>query len=102
MGNPDHPEVNWTGSMSEPEVMEPYSAGSATSRLIRRLRDGHGKLSLPRDSHHSGMDRLWGVPFVGNYSEANDWNAQEMRNWDYYSHKRNVADDEDKKASRLT
>ena len=34
---------------------------------------------------------------MGNHSEANDWNAQEMRNWDYYSHKRNVADDEEKR-----
>ncbi len=96
VGNPDHPEVNWTGSMSEPEVMEPYSAGSATSRLIRRLRDGHGKLSRREIATIAAWIDL-GVPFVGNYSEANDWNAQEMRNWDYYSHKRNVADDEDKK-----
>lgn len=95
-GNEYHPDVNWIGSMTDPMPLKPYTAGSASSKLIRRLREGHGKL----DKRQIETIAAWidlGAPFAGSYTEANNWNTNEIRTWDYYSHKRHVAEDEDKR-----
>ena len=88
-GDPNHAVVNWIGTQSAPPMLPPYSAGSAKSKLITQLEAGHGKLKLTREE----MDKLeaWidlGVPFCGDYREANAWSKDEVARYDRYLSKR--------------
>lgn len=88
-GNPDHPLVNWISSQSAPPMLAPRSAGAVTSRLMSLLMAGHEGVKLSRDE----LDKLqaWidlGVPFCGDYVEANDWNDQERSKYEHFSQKR--------------
>lgn len=89
--------ITWISSLSEPTVLPPYSAGSAKSDLIRRLRNGHGNVKLSEEDMYKVMawiDLL--VPFVGNYKEANNWSQDDMDYYDYYYNKREKARDDDR------
>ncbi|NDV57312.1 hypothetical protein [Bacteroides sp. 519] len=97
-GNPHHPEVNWISSLSEPTILKPYFAGSATSNLIKRLENGHGGVTLTKneiETVSTWLDLL--VPFVGNYKEANDWTPDEMKYYEYYEEKQKKAQEENEK-----
>ena len=77
-GNWNHSLVNWIDSMSEPEMLPPYWRGSATSKLMAILRQGHEGVHLSReeiDKIACWIDLL--VPYCGDYVEANAWSAQE-------------------------
>ena len=92
MGQTDHPEVNWISALSEPSVLRPYSAGSATSNLIKRLKSGHGNTQLSQDE--IDVFALWIdllVPFISDYRQANNWTEQEKAYYDYYDKKREQA-----------
>jgi hypothetical protein len=70
-------------------MLAAYSAGSASSKLIQLLADGHEGVELSREE----MDKLcaWidlGVPFCGDYREANSWNSEEVAKYDRYMAKR--------------
>ena len=49
------PLVNWIPPQSAPPMLPPYSAGAATSGLMKLLREGHKGVHLPRGI---GQDRL--------------------------------------------
>ena len=91
-GDPDHPEVNWISSLSEPTLLEPYFAGSNTSNLIKRLDEGHGGTKLtPAEIHTVALwiDLL--VPQIGDYREANNWSEKDHQFYNYYEKKREDA-----------
>ncbi|MCX7824622.1 MAG: hypothetical protein N2689_03595 [Verrucomicrobiae bacterium] len=88
-GNPDHPLVNWVSAQSPPPMLPPYPAGSNRSKLIEMLDRGHNDVKLSREA----MDKLaaWmdlGVPFCGDYIEANAWTEEEKAKYQRYFEKR--------------
>ncbi len=92
-GQPN-PLVNWVAAQSVPEMIPPYSAGSASSRLIGMLREGHGGVSLSREE----FDKLccWidlGVPYCGDYAEAAAWTDDERALYEAFAEKRRVQED---------
>ena len=89
MGNPDGKWVKWISSQSRPTMLPPYFAGSATSPLIKELRKNHGKTQLSKQE----LDTLcaWidlGVPFCGDYLEANVWHPGDFDRYIRYQRKR--------------
>ena len=88
-GNPDHPEVNWISSLSEPTMLKPYSAGAATSNIIKRMESGHGGAKV--SSSEIRRVAMWIdllVPYVGDYRENNTWTKDEREYYDYYDNNR--------------
>jgi len=88
-GDPDHPLVNWVSAQSAPPMLQPYSAGSNESKLMEMLDKGHHDAKLTREE----MDKLaaWidlGVPFCGDYLEANAWTDDEKQKYQRYAEKR--------------
>lgn len=88
-GDPDHPLLNWVSAQSAPTQLPPYSAGSARSKLLEILDQGHEGVELSREE----LDKLaaWidlGVPFCGNYLEAHAWTAAEWEKYVHYANKR--------------
>ena len=88
-GKNSKPLVNWITSQSRPNMLPPYHKGSATSPMIALLRKGHGKTKLSKED----MDKLcaWidlGVPFCGDYMEANSWDKRGMAKYLRYQRKR--------------
>ncbi|MCF7974243.1 MAG: hypothetical protein K9N55_10540 [Phycisphaerae bacterium] len=81
--------VNWIEAQSRPSMLPPYYKGSAKSTLMKSLREGHGKTRLDQEA----LDKIaaWidlGVPFCGDYLEANAWNQAEMDKYMRYQRKR--------------
>lgn len=100
-GNPNE-EVNWISALSEPTLLKPYSGGSTQSRLIKRLKAGHGKTNLSSDEIYTvaaWIDLV--VPMIGDYREANNWTPEEHKYYDYYEQKREKARKEDAENIRL-
>lgn len=101
-GQPDHPEVNWISSLSEPTLLKPYHAGSHTSNLIKRLENGHQGTRLSKEE--IATVSLWldlCVPFVGDYREANNWTEEEEAYYTYYEKKAEKARLENEENIRL-
>lgn len=100
-GDADNKVLNWVTAASAPPVQKPYSAGSNTSRLFaERLDKGHCKTLATE-----GLARLatWvdlGVPFCGDYVEANAWDEKEKAKYELYLAKRTRADAEDRETVR--
>ena len=96
-GNADHPMVNWVSAQSAPPLQPPYAAGAALSRLVELLERGHEDVRLSREE----LDKLsaWidlGVPYCGDYEEANTWTAEERAKHERYAAKRRRGDEEDR------
>jgi len=88
IGNPNE-IVNWITSQSVPTLLPPYFAGSTKSKLIKMLEEGHGKTKLSK----AEIRRIatWidlGVPFCGDYKEANTWSEKDMKQYDHFLKKR--------------
>jgi hypothetical protein len=88
-GNDSGGSCIWVSSQSVPEMIPPYSVGSTASPMINKLLAGHEKVQLTREE----LDKLacWidlGVPFCGDYYEANAWTAEERAFYDRYQAKR--------------
>ena len=88
-GHPDHPVVNWVSAQSAPPMLPPNAAGANRSRLFEQLDKGHEAVVLTREE----MDKLaaWidlGVPFCGDYLEANIWNEAEQQKYAHFLAKR--------------
>ncbi len=45
IGTPSNSYIKWNSSMTKTEVLDPYTAGSAKSAMITKLKAGHGDLS---------------------------------------------------------
>ena len=81
--------VNWIDSQTGPSMLKPYSSGSAKSGLVDLLRDGHEGVEVTEEE--IDLISCWidlGVPYCGDYVEANDWNEQEMAKHERYFDKR--------------
>jgi hypothetical protein len=83
------PLVNWISPQSVPEQLPPYSAGAARSGLIELLQKGHEEVGLTNDEIRTLA--LWidlGVPYCGDYAEANAWSPAERQWYEYNQQKR--------------
>ena len=88
-GRDDHPLVNWVSAQSAPPMLKPNAAGSNRSKLIEILEKGHEGVALTREE----LDTIaaWidlGVPFCGDYLEANAWDDGEKRKYEHFAAKR--------------
>jgi len=97
-GQPN-PLVNWITAQSVPEMIPPYSAGSATSGLIALLRQGHQGVELSREE----LDKLccWidlGVPYCGDYTEAAAWTSEEEALHERFADKRRAQEDAERQS----
>jgi hypothetical protein len=83
------PRVSWVGAQSVPEMLPPYFAGAATSKLVRLLAEGHHGVELSQEER----DRIacWidlNVPYCGDYTEANAWSEADRARYQKYLDKR--------------
>ncbi|MDO5554010.1 MAG: hypothetical protein Q4G68_09615 [Planctomycetia bacterium] len=89
-GNCNH-LVTWLHAQDGPEMIAPYSTGAAVSGLLRLLRekdDNHKNLNISQEEIH--RIATWidlGIPFVGSYTEANNWPEDRKALWAYYGMK---------------
>ncbi len=88
-GDPGHPMVNWVSAQSAPPMQAVRSAGAGTSTLMQLLAAGHEGVVLSRQD----TDKIaaWidlGVPFCGDYMEANTWNVAELAKYQHFLRKR--------------
>jgi len=85
--------VNWVPSQSAPPMLPPYAYGSARSKIMVMLRHQHRGVKLTPDQ--LDMISCWidlGVPFCGNYEEANSWTAGEKALHERFTAKRRAMD----------
>ena len=96
-GQPEGKVVKWIGSQSVPTPLPPGFAGSLNSSLMELLEAGHYDVKLTRDESEQlacWIDLL--VPFCGDYTEANVWNAGEKEKYLRYDRKRQQQDELDR------
>lgn len=83
------PLVNWVSPQSAPPMLPPYSAGAATSGLMKLLADGHKNVHLSREEFEKiacWIDLV--IPYCGDYLEAHTWSAEELARYDGFLTKR--------------
>ncbi|HNY26324.1 MAG TPA: hypothetical protein PKH31_02980 [Candidatus Sumerlaeota bacterium] len=81
--------VNFYSAQTPPDMLPPYYAGSAVSEIFTLLEKEHGGAQLNKEE----FDKLacWidlGVPYCGDYEEANAWNEEEKAKYNHYLAKR--------------
>ena len=82
VGRPENPVVNWIHSASVPTPIPPMWKGARTSRLFtEKLDKGHAPGLTDAECRTLSCWVDLGVPFCGDYEEANAWNDQERRTW---------------------
>lgn len=86
-GDPDHPLLNWISAQTAPPMLPPYSAGSARSGLFGLLegKENHPRVALSQQEREKLA--AWidlGVPFCGDYRQANLWSEAEKEKYDRY------------------
>lgn len=72
--------VNWIDAQSAPEPLPPGFAGSARSGLLALLESGHQGVKL--SAEELATIACWidlGVPYCGDYGEANTWTREQRR-----------------------
>ncbi len=95
-GEAGHKVLNWVSAASAPQIQRPYSAGSNASGLFTNLLDkAHCKTITPEAVARLAMWVDLGVPFCGDYTEANAWDEKERAKYEQYKAKRDRADAED-------
>ena len=94
-GDPKHPVLNWISSGSAPTPLPPLSFGSSKSKLFEMLDKGHAPGVTDAEKRKLALWVDLGVPFCGDYLEANIWSEGERRRSDYTLEKRKRADAED-------
>ena len=88
-GGPEEGPVRWVSTQSAPEMLPAGSLGSLDSPIISMLEKGHQEVQLSEGELR--MIRLWidlGVPFCGDYVEANAWTEEEKAMYARFSEKR--------------
>ncbi len=91
--------INWPGMQSVPTLLPPYYRGSATSKLMKMLKENHGEVKLSKEEFEKIA--CWidlQVPYCGDYKEANTWTKEEMEVYDYYLNKRKKNEEVEKKS----
>ncbi len=81
--------VSWITAQSTPPIQPPLSAGAVRSGLYDMLAQGHAGVELTCEE----LDKIacWidlGVPYCGNYREANAWSPEAQAEYAYYQQKR--------------
>ncbi len=87
-GRPDS-IVNWLNVQSIPPMLPPYFAGSAKSKLMTMLREGHNKVKLSPEELEKiacWLDLL--IPYCGDYMEANTWGDRGEQKYRKFQQKR--------------
>jgi hypothetical protein len=79
-GDADHPSLNWVSAQSVPSMIPPYFRGSSQSTIFKKLRDGHGEMNRKELDLFAAWIDL-GVPFCGDYVEANAWSDEEFAHY---------------------
>jgi hypothetical protein len=98
-GDAGHALVNWVSAASAPPIQKPLSAGSNTSRLFAgMLVKGHCKTLTPDAAARLALWVDLGVPFCGDYTEANAWDDAERAKYAQYQAKRDRAAAQDEAA----
>jgi hypothetical protein len=90
--------VNWVTTQSVPSPLPPYAAGSPRSRILDLLDGGHGGVRLGREEIETIA--CWidlGIPFCGDYTEANAWPEAELRKHERFAAKRRAAEAEEQR-----
>ena len=87
--------VNWAGTQSPPEMLPPYFAGAAKSKLIAMLAKGHNKVKLSSED----LEKLAAwidlyVPYCGDYTEANAWSDDEVKKYNHFMEKRKLMEEQ--------
>ncbi len=96
-GDAGHRLLNWVSSASAPPLQKPLSAGSNTSALFaQRLDKGHAKGLTPDEAARLAAWVDLGVPFCGDYTEANLWDEAEHAKYARFLAKRAHADAADR------
>ena len=98
MGNPDRAIVNWISAQSRPTMLPPYYRGAAKSKLFEVLEKGHFDTRLSREE----LDKIacWidlGVPYCGDYTEANAWTEGETSKYARFQKKRDGMEEIEKR-----
>jgi hypothetical protein len=81
--------VQWVHPQFSPSLLPPYHTGAIKSPMMKMLRDGHHDVTL--SSREKQILALWidlGVPFAGDYVEANAWSESEMQKYLHFLNKR--------------
>ncbi|MGM9637851.1 MAG: hypothetical protein ACI3YK_07715 [Eubacteriales bacterium] len=79
--------TNWVSSMSQCEMLSPYSYGAYKSNLIKMLREGHGDLTEEEIRAIACWIDL-GVPCYGTYDVKEYWGTNEIREFEEEENKR--------------
>lgn len=88
---PDGDYVNFLSSMSGAEIVEPQTFGSSKSKIIEKLRGGHGGLTEEEiRTIECWIDLV--VPAYGSYDENNTWSSNDQREYDEKGNKREYYD----------
>jgi hypothetical protein len=86
--------VNWVSAQSGPEMLPPYAAGAARSRLLSMLAEGHyGVRVTPEEIEILACWIDLQVPFCGDYEEANLWTAEDRAKYRHFLEKRRRMED---------
>ena len=83
------PTVNWVLQESAPPLQKPYSCGSATSSLTKRLERAHCGTDLTQDEKDTVC--AWidlAVPYCGSYLEGRAWDAEDEEAYARFQRKR--------------
>ncbi len=83
------PVVNWISAQSRPSLLPPYSAGAATSALMKHLEPAHHDVRVSEEE--KARVACWidlCVPFCGSYTEANQWEPSVTATYLYFEAKR--------------
>jgi hypothetical protein len=90
--------VNWAGTQSPPEMLPPYFAGAAKSKLIAMLAKGHKKVKLSTEDLEkiAAWIDLY-VPYCGDYTEANAWSDDEVKKYSHFMEKRKMMEEQTQK-----
>lgn len=87
VGNITNRFANWISSMSQCEIMAPYTTGAFKSGIIEKLRTGHGGLTEAQIRAIECWIDL-GVPCYADYQEGSRWDGNLDREYEEKSNKR--------------
>lgn len=91
--------INYISSMSQSEVISANKYGAAKSKLIQKLRQGHGNLSEAEIQAIATWIDLC-IPCYGSYYVRDAWDGNDVREYEEELHKRELYDKLDEYAKK--